>query len=187
MKQKAEPVTASFSSQTKTDKIIRKYLKKATIFVVVIVAVLIAAVIGIEYKNNHEIRTNVCSTSLVTQSYVNIYNRASGPLASNAKTIQSLASYQRDPNCMYIMTVYYVQTNNIAKANSSLKLFNTDYSGSGNKLNSLLEQYASPTTLKALVASLQSSQSQDQKNFQLLSTPGLPKGTKPSMPKGTKQ
>ncbi|MEI9914119.1 MAG: hypothetical protein WDN66_04030 [Candidatus Saccharibacteria bacterium] len=171
MKQKAEPVTASFNTQTKTDKILRKYLKKATIFVVVIVAVLIAAVIGIEYKDNHEIKTNVCSTSLIKQSYVNLYNRASGPLADNAKTIQSLDGYQRDPNCMYIMTVYYVQTYNITKANSSLKLFNTAYSGSGNKLNSLLQQYASPTTLKALVNSLNATEQQTQKNFQMFSPP----------------
>ena len=168
MTQKAEPVTSTFSGRHHTKMIFKHLLPKAIIGLILILVV-IGAVVAIDKHREDEPKTGVCSTALIKQSFANLVLHNNNGLAGNVQTIQRLSDYQQDPNCMYIVTEYYVREFNSSKAQNSLALFNKAYVSSN--INPLLSEYASPDTLRLLVNSMNTSDQQEIKNSELLSTP----------------
>jgi hypothetical protein len=76
--------------------------------------------------------------------------------------IKSLPNYQQDPNCMYVVTMYYANLFDYKDAESSLELFDRAYTGQ--KLNPNLTKFASVVTLRSTVANINTVLQQDSQN-----------------------
>lgn len=152
MKQKAEPVVSSFKPQGKLRKFIRLIMPQLIVGIV-LVCVIVAAVIIIDIHRQHEPRTGICSNSIIDQAANDLsYNRLSN-LGTVVSKIQKLSNYQQDPNCMYIMTVYYINQLNIPKANDSFNQLELDNQAKLT-LNPKLTSYWSISEIKQNIASL---------------------------------
>jgi hypothetical protein len=161
MKQKAEPVVSSFSGSNKYKKIVQKYLPFAPRAILLVLIIIFLVLILIHWEGNKP-RTDVCSTSLINQSAGDFVPFNSKALASNVATIQGLPNYQHDPNCMYILSVYYINTFNQSNAQKSMKLFNEAYTNQN--LNPNLLNYASVNSLRQQFTNMQKVLNQNLQN-----------------------
>ena len=143
--------------------------------IVVIVLCLIGLVIYLYLLSSQKPKPVISSCT----NNSSLLNNASKAIISNNITSQSkivnqikkIPNYQKDPNCLYIMTSYYINTSNASEASSYLnkleKIFNTS-KGFSSKLSSL----ASLNDIKSEVSAMNYNAAQA-KNFVI--TTGPPK------------
>lgn len=167
----------------KESPLIKFFTKKR---IIVIISMLIIAIIIFimtsYFINKNKPITNACSTpassSILQNAKANFANNNVSQLKAVFENIKSLRGYQNDPNCMYIITRYYINTSNLTNAQSSLKQLTSDYRN--DVLNPNLMGNVSVTDLQTYITFTLESQQQIQHNAQTLSpNPQLePKKTK---------
>lgn len=165
MKQKAEPVVSEFSHRRGLLKELHKY-DSIFITVAIVVIVIVAAFLINNYRNDHKVAV-VCSSSLINQSEANFSYVKLSQLSKNVSTIKKLSNYQRDPNCMYVLTVYYTNSSQPTQAESSLNTLNK-YS-KDQKLDSSLVKYKSVADLSQEISNMEKDLHQIQLNTEMLS------------------
>lgn len=126
-------MSSSPSPGEKRNKLSSKILlllksKKATFALISVIAVL-ASLALLSFIVNHEYKkttTEVCSTieeeSLLVKSLEALKpldHMNAERLKPVAKEIESTEGYNKDPNCMYVLTIYYTELNNLEKSQES--------------------------------------------------------------------
>ena len=156
-----------------------KNFKSILMAVIVLFVALMITLTAIKYFQGHNSKVatqQACSASsensLMQQASRTLGTSQLPQLADIVTKIRHLPGYQKDANCMYMLTIYDVNSFNVKDAQADLKLFNQDYNG--HNLKSSLSSYASVATLKSAVANLNQRLQQDNQNSDELS-PRQPK------------
>ena len=163
MTQKEEPVVV-----VSKKNFFHKNLRWLIPLIVVVIAVgIIAIVININSNKNNQ---NVCSNSIINQAYSNFSPNNINSLSTTVSTITKLKNYQKDPNCMYILTIYYINIANPTKAQNSL---NTVIKDKTIKLDQLLLKHSSLSKLNQTISYLKKDLQTINQNSANLSPPPL--------------
>ena len=127
--------------------------------VIVVFLVTIACIILISHltKPKPKIATNVCSTQPEENQISNIptlikFSNAT-QFNKTAQNILTLQNYQKDPNCLFVLTMYYSEKGDITNAQKTLTEFNQIYKNQS--LNNNLVAYESVSELRQYVSATQ--------------------------------
>lgn len=126
-------------------------------FVALAAVVVLAAAVG-RFVNPYSSHPpgQVCSGELLQQAALAMAPEGSGRLKDIAGTIQKLPGYQQDPNCMYVVTSYYVDSSNAKDAQTAMKQLSAVYKPKDGFDGALVSPYArSYKDLQSSVAFLQ--------------------------------
>ena len=130
------------------------FFSQKTIRIVVILAVVLIGagailIILINNTNNQKSASLACSNTgspIDQEAGVDLSKDNLVAMATITKTIQKLPGYQQDPNCMFIITAYYVLDLKPTQAQASLKLFDKVYT-SKTRISKYLLDYQSVSQL----------------------------------------
>lgn len=126
-------------------------------FVALAAVVVLAAAVG-RFVNPYSSHPpgQVCSGELLQQAALALAPDGNGRLKDIAGTIQKQPGYQHDPNCMYVVTSYYVNIGDATKAQSAMKQLSAVYSSKNGFDGALVSPHAASfKDLQQLVKSLQ--------------------------------
>lgn len=139
MTQKEEPVVV-----VSKKNFFHKNLRWLIPLIVVVIAVgIVAIVININSNKNNQ---NVCSNSIINQAVPNMNSENAFRLTKVVAKITSLKNYSKDPNCLYIISDYFLNIHNDIGAKSELNQFNKQYNNKN--LSSKLTKVVSVTNLR---------------------------------------
>ncbi len=95
------------------------------LYVGVVFLIAIGMLVGILYSQNHKKKpqtvTAVCSSTFIKQSNSILQQPDTDNLGRLANTVEATKNYAQDPNCLYIVTLYYAAIGDKTQAASSLK------------------------------------------------------------------
>jgi hypothetical protein len=100
-------------------------------------------------NNNKPTIATVCSSSILKSSSSDFALSDVTQLGKEVNTIKKLPNYQNDPNCLYVIVKYYINTNNAISAQNYLNNFNHVYQNE--PLNIYLNGYGNATFLREAV------------------------------------
>ena len=130
------------------------------VFVVLVVGIYIYQVNSRKPAAVAAIPTNACSTVAagddLLQAGQDLSHNNSAPLKAIVTNIKTLPYYQNDPNCNYVITMYYVYNDDLANAQKSLSQFNSSYKNL--TLSPYLLHFGSAADLRTYVSALASQQ-----------------------------
>jgi hypothetical protein len=131
---------------------------KRPIILIVVIIIIIGLVVGILIYNANKKPTSKIVTDVCTSKNLGLtYSQIVGDFKTNniseqynlAKTINKQANYVNDPNCTYILTVYYTNIFNTKSANTSLSEFKK--ANATNKVSQNLAVYVPVNQLSQFV------------------------------------
>jgi len=132
----------------------KKILNTSLLGLAVVVFIGLAITVFIYVRNSS---VGVCSStasgSILMQSSNDLLNRDTAKLTPLISKIKSLHAYSKDPNCLYIISAYYLENQEAQQANSSLSQFNKVYA-SDKQVSPHLTSYASVTALRSRIDNL---------------------------------
>jgi hypothetical protein len=120
-----KPQESSKSNETPKSKD-----SKVNKLIMLVVAVLIIGIASITWHNHQKKITKVnnpCSDALLKEAAANFDGKKLAALEKIVAQIKSIPNYQRDPNCMYVLTSYYITSSDPANASKSFGLLKQDY------------------------------------------------------------
>lgn len=152
MKQTADPVISEIKGNKGKFSKFFHYYKYAIVIAVVLVAVIFVGLAINKYRNDHKKPTIsfVCTDPANQTTLLKAKQAMQGNSPTQQKqmalTIQKISGYENDPNCLYVMTEYYIDFSNAQYAN---KFFNMLTNlNMGHAINSIIANQKSIATLK---------------------------------------
>jgi hypothetical protein len=149
---------AVVSIKTSYVRNLKQLLRPSKIPLPGIIVVVLVVVIGLVFYNWYQSRgDNTCTSgknAVVLKEAVAAFDtNDTVPEQQVVSKVQGFRNYQKDPSCMYIVTVSAVLNEQLPQAQSSLNQFNKAYSNKG--VSPILLQYESVDNLRMSVTTLQ--------------------------------
>lgn len=149
-----------------------RYRRKLFGYLLLVLAIIIVGAILVLVQRAHDkkkstaiVATNTCSTkaagNLLQQAQIPIFGTEQPQLLQIVKKIKTLPGYQYDPNCLYVLTTFYVNTGLAKEAEQYMNDFNQVYNRKDYISSKLGPNAPAPATLRARVAALQKTQQQN--------------------------
>ena len=134
MNKNAEPVVVNFKKNTIAPYVVSKNKNIILIVSLIILAIVIivVAIVEINKKVSEDTAMAVCTTQanlpVLMTAMSDIYQQNTGNLGNDIQNIETINNYQHDPNCLYPIVYYYINTSNEQQASIYLNKIKDVYS-----------------------------------------------------------
>jgi hypothetical protein len=120
-----------------------------------VIVLMVILLIILNHKNANAI-SSACTSSeagaILQTAATDFSPSKTTQLSDVVNSIEQLPNYQKDPNCLYVITMYNVYADNESGAQTYLSEFNKIYKNE--PLSTYLTHFASVATLREYVATL---------------------------------